>query len=160
MPVTSAEDSLVLSGRDWGPIPRIARTIPFGYAVSPDDPDTLIPVLLELEALEKAREYRNKGFSLRKVADWIEQATGKKVSHVGLNKRLNVDRSRRSKVKLLRAWAAEYKKALIRAKDWDEKNGQDQDLWENLFNSDFEPESFGTLSVKYKERSRRARKGD
>ena len=34
--------------REWVAIPRIARTIPFGYTVDENDPDLLQPVKLEI----------------------------------------------------------------------------------------------------------------
>ena len=37
---------------EWLMIPRISRTIPFGYKVHEDDEDILVPIIEELEALE------------------------------------------------------------------------------------------------------------
>ena len=42
---------------EWIPIPRIARTIPFGYVQDEQDPDLLQPVQNELDKLEMARDY-------------------------------------------------------------------------------------------------------
>ena len=42
---------------EWIPIPRIARTIPFGYMQDEQDPDLLQPVQQELDKLEMARDY-------------------------------------------------------------------------------------------------------
>ena len=42
---------------EWTPIPRIARTIPFGYIQDEKDPDLLQPVQNELDKLEMARDY-------------------------------------------------------------------------------------------------------
>ena len=39
---------------EWQPIPRIARTIPFGYNIDPDNEHILRPIPRELDALEKA----------------------------------------------------------------------------------------------------------
>ena len=36
---------------EWQPIPRIARTIPFGYEQDETDPDVLIPIKEELNKL-------------------------------------------------------------------------------------------------------------
>ena len=35
------------SENEWMPIPRIARTIPFGYKVDPEDNNMLLPVSVE-----------------------------------------------------------------------------------------------------------------
>ena len=42
---------------EWIQIPRIARTIPFGYTINKDDKELLDPIPYELEALELARKY-------------------------------------------------------------------------------------------------------
>jgi len=42
---------------EWIPIPRISRTIPFGYDVDPDDPDVLLPNEHQLDMLMKAQKY-------------------------------------------------------------------------------------------------------
>ena len=42
---------------EWLMIPRISRTIPFGYKVHDQDEDVLVPIIEELEALELAKEY-------------------------------------------------------------------------------------------------------
>lgn len=139
MPTVSEIDNLSLSGKRWAPLPRIARTIPFGYKVDDKDPKTLIPVLLELEALEKAKEYKSKGYSLRRIADWLESATGRKITHVGLKKRLADGRSKRGKASTLKGWADAYKEALIKVKKWDEEYGIEghEEDWENFFKEVF-----------------------
>ena len=42
---------------EWIAIPRIARTIPFGYSVDPDNEHILRPIPRELDALEKAKQH-------------------------------------------------------------------------------------------------------
>ena len=42
---------------EWLSIPRIARTIPFGYVQDDNDPNLLVPIKKELDLLEKARYY-------------------------------------------------------------------------------------------------------
>ena len=42
---------------EWTQIPRIARTVPFGYVQSLEDPDVLEPIQNELDKLEMARNY-------------------------------------------------------------------------------------------------------
>ena len=43
--------------KEWVQIPRIARTVPFGYKINEQDPDLLDPIPYELEAIEMARKY-------------------------------------------------------------------------------------------------------
>ena len=71
------------SDNEWMPIPRIARTIPFGYQADPEDNNMLLPVSVELDLLEKARDY-TKQFSYREVANWLTKNSGRTISHVGL----------------------------------------------------------------------------
>ena len=42
---------------EWLEIPRISRTIPFGYRIHKTDDKLLVPNIEELEALELAKEY-------------------------------------------------------------------------------------------------------
>jgi hypothetical protein len=142
----SEEENLHLSGKEWKPLPRVSKTIPFGYAVTEGDPDTLVPVILELEALEKAKQYRTQGHSLRKVAEWLSRVSKRSISHVGLDRRLKVDRARRGKVATLRRWAAAYKEAILKVKEWDEKNNEDIDIWQSLFDPSFDPERWGATT--------------
>ena len=72
-------------------IKRKARTIPFGFKQS-EDPDYLEPIREELDALRQAREY-SKTCSLRETAQWLHRKTGRYISHVGLKKRLERNRT-------------------------------------------------------------------
>ena len=45
---------------EWVDIPRISRTIPFGYIVDPEDTGILKPVPDELNKLLQARKYLKK----------------------------------------------------------------------------------------------------
>ena len=85
----------IVPTQNWKIVPRLARTIPFGYAEHPTDPDLLVPIVLELEALEKAKRHL-KNYSYREVAKWLEEVTGRYVSHVGLRKRIENDRKNKS----------------------------------------------------------------
>jgi hypothetical protein len=69
---------------------RIARTpgaVPFGWIQTPDDLKFLDPVPFELDSLELAFSYLDKGFSLRQVATWLQARTGRKLSHVRLSRK-------------------------------------------------------------------------
>ena len=104
---------------EWVPIPRIARTIPFGYKQSEEDPDILDPIPVELDLLEKARGYINQ-YSYRQVANWLVTNTGRQISHVGLRKRLQHERQRKQTAASIRKWAEYAEKAIAKAKEIEE----------------------------------------
>ena len=105
---------------EWVPIPRISRTIPFGYDIDPDDPDVLLPNEHQLDMLEKASAYL-KQYSYREVANWLTRNTGREISHVGLKKRLDNERRRKNKAGSLRRWADYAKKAVAKAEELEAK---------------------------------------
>jgi hypothetical protein len=96
-------------------IPRIARTVPFGYKLNDEDPDILDPIPTELDLLEKARSHVNQ-YSYREVANWLSTNTGRYISHVGLRKRLLNERQRKNKAKSLLKWAEYAETAIAKAK--------------------------------------------
>ena len=104
---------------EWVAIPKIARTVPFGYVVDENDPDVLQPVKLELDLLEQARAYTRQ-YSYRQVANWLTKNSGRGISHVGLMKRLKNERQRKNKVTSLRKWAEYAEKAINKAKELEE----------------------------------------
>ena len=101
--------------KEWIQIPRIARTVPFGYKVNDDDKELLDPIPYELEALELARRHI-KQYSLRQVANWLTTKTGRQISHIGLRKRLLHERQRKNKARTLKRWSEYAKKAIEKAK--------------------------------------------
>ena len=105
--------------QQWVAIPRIARTIPFGYTIDENDPDLLQPIKVELDLLEKAREY-TKQYSYREVANWLTKNSGREISHVGLMKRLKNERSRKNQATSLRKCAKYAEKAISKAKELEE----------------------------------------
>ena len=104
---------------EWGQIPRIARTVPFGYKQNEEDPDILDPIPTELDLLEKARAYTNQ-YSYREVANWLSTNSGRYISHVGLRKRLSNERQRKNQAKSLRKWAEYAEKAIAKAQEIEE----------------------------------------
>jgi len=104
---------------EWISIPRIARTIPFGYKKDESDPDILNPIEIELDKLEIARKYI-KQYSYREVANWLSTQTGRYISHVGLRKRLQYEQQRKNTVRSLRKWAEYAEKAIFKAKEIEE----------------------------------------
>tara|TARA_R110000824_G_scaffold2610_4_gene12085 strand:+ start:489 stop:896 length:408 start_codon:yes stop_codon:yes gene_type:complete len=103
----------------WVSIPKIARTIPFGYGVDDNDPDVLNPIQIELDNLELARQHI-KQYSFREVANWLSTQTGRYISHVGLRKRLQDEQQRKNKARVLRKWAEYAEKAISKAKEIEE----------------------------------------
>ena len=106
--------------KEWLQIPRIARTIPFGYKLNDNDNHLLDPVDYELEALEIARKYI-KQYSYREVANWLTTKTGRTISHVGLRKRLANEQQRKNKARTLRKWAEYATEAIQKAKTIEEE---------------------------------------
>ena len=105
--------------KDWIQIPRIARTIPFGYKINEEDSELLDPIPYELEAIEIARNYVNQ-YSYRQVANWLTKKTGREISHVGLRKRLMHEQQRKNKARTLRKWSEYAKKAIQKAEEIEE----------------------------------------
>ena len=104
---------------EWMPIPRIARTVPFGYELDPEDKNLLKPIKIELDLLEQARKYI-KQYSYREVANWLSKNSGRDISHVGLMKRLKNERQRQNKAISLRRWADYAQKAIQKAEEIEE----------------------------------------
>ena len=101
--------------KEWIQIPRIARTVPFGYKINEEDKELLDPIPYELEALELARKYI-KQYSLRQVANWLTTKTSRQISHIGLRKRLLHERQRKNKARTLKRWSEYAQKAIEKAK--------------------------------------------
>jgi hypothetical protein len=106
----SEADQLSFINKNWSAIPRIARTVPFGFQEDPDDPDLLQPVISELQALEVAKKHLIQ-FSYRDVAAWLTQVTGREISHMGLKKRVDNDNKRRREASTIKKWAEREEKA-------------------------------------------------
>ena len=100
---------------EWIQIPRIARTVPFGYKINDTDTELLDPIAYELEAVELARKHV-KQYSFRQVANWLTTKTGREISHVGLRKRLMDEKQRKNKARTLRKWSEYAEKAIQKAK--------------------------------------------
>jgi len=105
---------------EWQPIPRIARTIPFGYEQDQEDPNLLLPIPKQLNLLETAKTYTNQ-YSYREVANWLSSETDRYISHVGLRKRLRNEQRRKNQTRSLRKWAEFAEKAITKAKEIEAK---------------------------------------
>ena len=105
---------------EWIAIPRIARTVPFGYALDPENEHILRPIPIELDALKKAKEHL-KQYSYREVANWLSTFTGRSISHVGLMKRVKREQRRKNKARTLRVWSEYAEKAIQAAQKLEEQ---------------------------------------
>jgi|TARA_R110000823_G_scaffold141442_12_gene271309 hypothetical protein len=105
---------------EWYPLVRVGRHIPFGYEKDSDDNDILQPIPSELEMLEQAKKYLAE-YSLRMVARWLSEQSGRYISHVGLKKRVNIEEKRRGKADAHRGYARRYKEASEKAEKLDKE---------------------------------------
>jgi hypothetical protein len=106
------------------PIPKLGRTVPFGYKQDEEDETMLLPIPLELEALEKAKKHI-KQYSLRDVAAWLSKVTGRSITHVGLSKRIKDEQSFKRRSSTYRKLAERYKEALEKAEAYEKRVGSD-----------------------------------
>ena len=105
---------------EWLEIPRISKTIPFGYKEHKTDDKLLIPIIEELEALELAKEYLNE-YSYREVAGWLSERTGREISHVGLRKRIQIEKQRKNKATTYKTWLKQYESTLQKLEEIESK---------------------------------------
>ena len=105
---------------DWLEIPRISKTIPFGYMAHKKDDKLLVPIIEELEALELAKEYLNE-YSYREVAGWLSERTGREISHVGLRKRIQIEKQRKNKATTYKTWLKQYESTLQKLEEIESK---------------------------------------
>lgn len=95
----------------WHPVVRVGRHIPFGYKQDPEDDKVLLPIPEELELLEKAKILL-RDYSLRQVAAWLSEESGREISHVGLSKRCLIETRRKHAANNFRRYAKLYKEAV------------------------------------------------
>ena len=110
LPVPEETDN----GFDWQPVVRVGRTVPFGYKQDSEDKDILLPIVEELNLLEKAKKYL-KQYSYREVAAWLSTQSERYISHVGLYKRVKIEQQRKNEASTQRYLAKRYKEALQKA---------------------------------------------
>ena len=101
-------------GVDWKPVVRVGRVIPFGYKQDPEDKDILLPIVEELNLLEKAKKYLRQ-YSYRDVANWLSEQSGRYISYVGLRHRVKLEEKRKREASNKRYLAERYKEALEKA---------------------------------------------
>jgi len=95
---------------EWYPVVRVGRHVPFGYKQDEEDEMLLIPIPEELELLEKAKLFLQ-DYSVRQVAKWLSDQSGRNISHVGLYKRVRMEEKRRRSSSNYRQYAKKYKEA-------------------------------------------------
>lgn len=100
----------------WHPLVRVGRVIPFGYKQDPDDPDIILPIESELELLQIAKKHL-KQYASRDVAAWLSAQSGRSISHVGLLKRVKIEKNRKRSATIYRQLAERYEKALKKAEE-------------------------------------------
>ena len=82
--------------KSWERVPRLSkRSVPFGYEIDPEDDSWLKPIAKELELLLLAKKHL-KQYSYRKVSAWLTTQSGRRITHDGLKKRIDVERRRKS----------------------------------------------------------------
>ena len=106
---------------EWRPIPRVSKTIPFGYAESDTDKNILTPIDDELNALEQAKLHL-KQYSYREVAHWLSKTTERYISHVGLRKRIQHERQRKKTATTKRQRAKRLEEAIAAVKKIEEES--------------------------------------
>ena len=107
--------------KEWHVIVRTARQVPFGYQVHPDNNKLLEPIPVELEALELAKRHL-KQYGYREVAIWLTKQTGRSISHMGLKKRVDIERRRKKTARIKRKLAQRLEETLQEIKKLEEGN--------------------------------------
>ena len=105
---------------EWYPVIRVGRHVPFGYEQDKEDDMLLIPIPEELELLEKAKKFL-KDYSVRQVAKWLSDQSGRNISHVGLYKRVRMEEKRRRASSNYRQYAKKYKEAARKSQKIEEE---------------------------------------
>jgi|TARA_B110000858_G_scaffold178888_1_gene215087 hypothetical protein len=97
--------------KKWERVPRLVKPIPWGYEVDPEDEKWLNPIVKELELLELAKKHL-KQYSYREVSAWLTTQSGRSISHMGLKKRVDIERKRKTVARIKRELAKRLKKAI------------------------------------------------
>ena len=97
--------------KEWHVVARLTRNVPFGYMVHPDNDRLLQPIPEELEALALAKRHLLQ-YTYRDVAIWLTKQTGRYISHVGLKKRVDIERRRKKTAGIKRKLAKRLEETL------------------------------------------------
>jgi hypothetical protein len=107
--------------KQWHVIVRTTRQVPFGYRIHPDNDKLLEPIPTELEALELAKRHL-KQYGYREVAIWLTKQTGRYISHMGLKKRVDIERRRKKTARIKRKLAQRLEETLQEIKKLEEES--------------------------------------
>ena len=105
--------------KTWYPVVRVGRKIPFGYEQDPNDEDILLPIPEQLELYEDAKKHLKK-YSYRDVANWLTTQSGRDISYVALNERVNRESRFKRDLANQRYYAQRYKEASSKAQKIEE----------------------------------------
>ena len=97
--------------KEWHVVVRTTGVVPFGYRIHPENDKLLEPIPHELEALELAKRHL-KQYSYRAVANWLTSQTGRHISHMGLKKRVEIERRRKKTASIKRKLAKRLEETL------------------------------------------------
>ena len=98
--------------KSWERVPRLSkRSVPFGYEIDPEDDSWLKPITKELELLLLAKKHL-KQYSYREVSAWLTTQSGRRITHDGLKKRIDVERRRKSLAAIKRKLALWLKETI------------------------------------------------
>lgn len=101
---------------EYHPVVRLGRHIPFGYHQDENDPNVLLPIPSQLDLFEKAKEHL-KHFSYREVAGWLSKESGRRISHEGLRKRVNLEKRRQRDFANAKLYAERAEEAARKAEE-------------------------------------------
>lgn len=97
-------------------IVRLGQWEPFGYYANPDNPYYLDPNPKELLLLEQAKLHLKNRFSLRDVAKWLSNESGRSITHQGLKTRVASDQKRNKQIINARFLLQQLTEAWVTAK--------------------------------------------
>tara|TARA_B110000908_G_C9904121_1_gene292354 strand:+ start:107 stop:526 length:420 start_codon:yes stop_codon:yes gene_type:complete len=99
--------------KSWERVPRLTkRSVPFGYEIDPEDDTWLNPIPKELELLGLAKKHL-KQYSYREVSAWLTTQSGRRITHDGLKKRIDVERRRKSLAAIKRKLASWLEETIV-----------------------------------------------
>ena len=99
--------------KSWERVPRLTkRSVPFGYEIDTEDDSWLLPISRELELLELAKKHL-KQYSYREVSAWLTTQSGRRITHDGLKKRIDVERRRKSLAAIKRKLASWLEETIV-----------------------------------------------
>ena len=110
---------------EWVKYLEYLRTIPFGYEEDTEDNAILNPIPDQLDKLEMAKKYL-KQYSYREVANWLTTNTGRSISHVGLRKRLEMNKEEKTKLEAYANGQTMRKRQSAKAKEIEESRIRSQ----------------------------------